>query len=95
MFTELILGLALLQQPAEPTVPVILHPDQPIVTMTVVDAERRLATEQDPKWRAALVWALGTQPSTQLAHKPLSEMTAVERGEHERKRWTRPAAQTQ
>jgi hypothetical protein len=61
---EAVLLIALSQpQPVpEPTVPVILHPDLPIFVMTVRHAERRLATETDPKWRAALVWALGTRP---------------------------------
>jgi hypothetical protein len=62
---EAVLLIALSQpQPApEPTVPVILHPDLPIVVMSVSRAEKWLATETDPKWRAALVWALGTRPT--------------------------------
>jgi hypothetical protein len=95
MLAELTLGLALSQLATEPTVPVILTPDQPIVTMTVAEAERRLASETDPKWIAALVWALGTRLDNTPTHKPLIEMTATERGEHEFRRWTRRAAQAQ
>jgi hypothetical protein len=85
LLAEAVLLIALQSQPApEPTVPVILHPDLPIFVMTVRHAERRLATETDPKWRAALVWALGTRPT--------QSVTKLESWDRERERWQRQPA---
>lgn len=50
------------QNPKPETVSVVLTPDQPIVTMTVNEAEKRIEDPKtDPKLRAAIVWALGTR----------------------------------
>jgi hypothetical protein len=74
-------GLALALIVTEPTVDVVLTPDQPIVTMSVAEAERVRLTTTDPKLRAALVWALGTRPT--------QSVTKLESWDRERERWQR------
>lgn len=57
MLKALIIGIALAQTP---TVTLIFR--DRTVTMSVTEAERRLATERDLSWQVALTHALGTVP---------------------------------
>lgn len=56
------LMLILSQSMIEPTVTLVFGLNEPDVTLTVVDAQKRLETETDLRWQVALVLALGTLP---------------------------------
>lgn len=58
---KLTLMLILSQSATEPTVTLVFGLNEPSVTMTVAEAQKRLETETDPKWQVALVLALGTK----------------------------------